>query len=389
MLKLNIALLCVLLLFSLAFASCATTVHVGDSLVAQGYTVKLNSIGTDENGSAAGSISASLGGFTMWEGKISNQGSYSFSNPLDNSEITITSCQVVPGANGYALVDITGINFTLVQAPSSQPLPEALPLPAKKNATANIVIFTNSSPDGQRISLPLGQTVPAGGYNLRLVGSPAGGTAQVEVSDSAGRLIGTYDVGTGSSVDVPSSQGAAAAYGTGAPMDLSSPLKFTLTSISGAEGGAGATENAAAGAASTIAGAQGAGQPSAAAAPEGKQQASNVSSLITILVLFIGMIVASFIVLHYVRQQTVQIEDPTMKLLANETRAGIVRQLAEADRIPTDLALQLDKSKAAISEHLDILVGEGLVERIEEPGRKFVFYRLTQKGKQVLLRMAG
>jgi DNA-binding PadR family transcriptional regulator len=29
------------------------------------------------------------------------------------------------------------------------------------------------------------------------------------------------------------------------------------------------------------------------------------------------------------------------------------------------------------------------VEKLETPGRKFVYYRLTQKGKQLLLKMAA
>ncbi|MEM4554487.1 MAG: winged helix-turn-helix domain-containing protein [Candidatus Anstonellaceae archaeon] len=71
------------------------------------------------------------------------------------------------------------------------------------------------------------------------------------------------------------------------------------------------------------------------------------------------------------------------------TKAEILRQLFEADRIPTDLSARLGKSKSTITEHLEELVLEGMVERIERPGKKFVFYRLTSKGRQLLLRKAG
>ncbi|MEM4347960.1 MAG: winged helix-turn-helix domain-containing protein [Candidatus Anstonellaceae archaeon] len=71
------------------------------------------------------------------------------------------------------------------------------------------------------------------------------------------------------------------------------------------------------------------------------------------------------------------------------TKAEILRQLFEADRIPTDLSARLGKSKSTITEHLEELVREGMVERIERPGKKFVFYRLTSKGRQLLLRKAG
>jgi len=95
--------------------------------------------------------------------------------------------------------------------------------------------------------------------------------------------------------------------------------------------------------------------------------------------------VAAYLLLHQ-RQITEQIEPQVERLLENETRAGILRELEAADRIPTDLSARLNKSKATISEHLEELVGAGLVERLETPGRKFVFYRLTRKGKQALLR---
>ena len=133
-----------------------------------------------------------------------------------------------------------------------------------------------------------------------------------------------------------------------------------------------------------MAGAPQAAQPPAAAP---SQQSSQIQQLIAVLVIFVGMVIASFIVLYQLSRN--QIGDPTMKLFENETRLGIVRQLAEADRIPTDLANSLDKSQAAVVEHLDILMSQGIVERLETPGKKFVFYRLTQKGKQALLRMAG
>jgi DNA-binding MarR family transcriptional regulator len=77
------------------------------------------------------------------------------------------------------------------------------------------------------------------------------------------------------------------------------------------------------------------------------------------------------------------------RLLSNGTRAGIMDELSIADKIPTDLSMRLGKSKATVVEHLDALVCAGLVERIQTQGRKFVYYRLTQKGKQALLRRAA
>ena len=100
------------------------------------------------------------------------------------------------------------------------------------------------------------------------------------------------------------------------------------------------------------------------------------------------IIVASYLILHQ-RQEQVEISAYDERLLENKTRAGIMEHLSEADRIPTDLSSKLGKSKATIVEHLETLLQAGLVEKLATPGRKFVYYRLTRKGKRLLLRRAG
>jgi len=77
------------------------------------------------------------------------------------------------------------------------------------------------------------------------------------------------------------------------------------------------------------------------------------------------------------------------KALSNETRIGILNELSDVNRIPTDLSSRLGKSKATVSEHLERLIEAGLIERIEVPGKKFVYYKITSKGKDALRRMAG
>ena len=89
------------------------------------------------------------------------------------------------------------------------------------------------------------------------------------------------------------------------------------------------------------------------------------------------------------RQVQVEVNPQEEKLLDNETRAGIMAELSNADKIPTDLSAKLGKSKATVVEHLSTLASAGFVERVSTPGRKYVFYRLTQKGKRALLRRAG
>jgi DNA-binding transcriptional ArsR family regulator len=112
----------------------------------------------------------------------------------------------------------------------------------------------------------------------------------------------------------------------------------------------------------------------------------SLEQLLQLVGAFILVIVASYLILQQRQPAPDAAEE---RLLANETRAGILEELSVADKIPTDLSNKLGKSKATIVEHLETLLSAGFVEKIAEPGKKFVFYRLTRKGKQALLRRAA
>ncbi len=71
-------------------------------------------------------------------------------------------------------------------------------------------------------------------------------------------------------------------------------------------------------------------------------------------------------------------------LLSNNLRMNMLVELREADKIPTYFSTKYDRSKSTISEHLDKLVSAGLVERIQNKGKKFVYYRITREGKNKL-----
>lgn len=74
-------------------------------------------------------------------------------------------------------------------------------------------------------------------------------------------------------------------------------------------------------------------------------------------------------------------DEELFKALVSDTRREIVRTLSNGDRTPTDLSRTLKKSKSTIVEHLEKLMKAGLVEKIERPGHKWVFYSLTRKGE--------
>jgi len=119
----------------------------------------------------------------------------------------------------------------------------------------------------------------------------------------------------------------------------------------------------------------------ASAQPEGMQ----LEQILQLVVAFIAVIVASYLIL----QHQIQLSPQEEKLLDNDTRAVIMQELSGADRIPTDLSRKIGKSKATVVEHLSALSDAGFVERVAEPGKKYVFYRLTRKGKQAVLKHAG
>ncbi len=112
----------------------------------------------------------------------------------------------------------------------------------------------------------------------------------------------------------------------------------------------------------------------------------NPEQMVQLLGAFLAIIVASYLLLQH---KPPEISAVDKRLLENETRSGILQELSDADRIPTDLSNKLGKSKATVVEHLSALSSAGFVERIETPGKKYVFYRLTRKGKIALLKRAG
>ena len=125
----------------------------------------------------------------------------------------------------------------------------------------------------------------------------------------------------------------------------------------------------------------------APSAPPAANQEIGTEQVLQMLGAFLAVLLASYLILQS-RNEPV-LDPATEKLLDNPTRAGILEELSSADKIPTDISNKLGKSKAAVVEHLAALSEAGLVERIATPGKKFVFYKLTQKGRQVLLRRAG
>ncbi len=85
------------------------------------------------------------------------------------------------------------------------------------------------------------------------------------------------------------------------------------------------------------------------------------------------------------RDEPVTIVDrEVLKVLSTDTRMDILKMLSKGDRTPSFLGKKLGKSSSTIVEHLDVLTKVGLVKKLESPGKKWVFYSLTERGEGIV-----
>ncbi len=79
----------------------------------------------------------------------------------------------------------------------------------------------------------------------------------------------------------------------------------------------------------------------------------------------------------------ITLDQETFKVLASETRILILKNLDKHQLTVSDLARAMEMSKATLFEHLDRMTKVGLIKKIEDE-RKWVYYKLTWKGKNIL-----
>ena len=78
------------------------------------------------------------------------------------------------------------------------------------------------------------------------------------------------------------------------------------------------------------------------------------------------------------------VDRDVLKVLSVDTRIDILKELSQGSRTPSDLGKHLRKSDSTIIEHLEVLTKAGLVKKVVQPGKKWVFYTLTEKGQGVI-----
>jgi len=80
----------------------------------------------------------------------------------------------------------------------------------------------------------------------------------------------------------------------------------------------------------------------------------------------------------------ITLDRETFKALAMDTRVKILKKLDENYQYTlTDLAGEMDMAPSTIKEHLDKLLEVELITQVER-GKKWKYYRLTDKGKKIL-----
>ncbi len=80
---------------------------------------------------------------------------------------------------------------------------------------------------------------------------------------------------------------------------------------------------------------------------------------------------------------SVTLDTESMKALSSEARGRILKALDEKRMTLSDLSRELDLSKPTLKEHLAKLESTQLVRKADE-GRKWKYYSLSRKGRQIL-----
>ena len=79
----------------------------------------------------------------------------------------------------------------------------------------------------------------------------------------------------------------------------------------------------------------------------------------------------------------IKLSQDEFRVLASNTRIDNLKLLDESQYTVSDISRKLDMNKATVHEHLSKLMEVGLVKKDDSP-RKWVYYRLTWKGRNLL-----
>jgi DNA-binding transcriptional ArsR family regulator len=81
--------------------------------------------------------------------------------------------------------------------------------------------------------------------------------------------------------------------------------------------------------------------------------------------------------------EKIVLDREAFKVLASDTRVGILKSLARQRKTLTELSREFGMSVSTVKEHLDNLSGAELIVQIDD-GHKWKYYELTRKGRDIL-----
>jgi len=82
--------------------------------------------------------------------------------------------------------------------------------------------------------------------------------------------------------------------------------------------------------------------------------------------------------------EEIRVSRNLMKILSTDTRAETLKLLEKRPMTASELSRALNKHVTTVSEHLEHLLESNLVERVERPGHKWVYYKLTKGANRIL-----
>ncbi len=83
-------------------------------------------------------------------------------------------------------------------------------------------------------------------------------------------------------------------------------------------------------------------------------------------------------------EEELKISKNLLKTLTVDTRTDILKTLEKRPMTASELSRKLGKHVTTVSEHLNLLKNSDLVERVERPGRKWIYYKLTKPAEKIL-----
>ena len=83
-------------------------------------------------------------------------------------------------------------------------------------------------------------------------------------------------------------------------------------------------------------------------------------------------------------EEEFRVSKKLLRTLTADTRTKILKALEDRPMTASELSRKLNRHVTTITEHLERLRDSELVQRVERPGRKWIYYRLTDTGRRIL-----